>query len=33
MVRPMADPSSARIDAGFEVYGFRSIEAPVVLQR
>lgn len=33
MVRPVADPSSARIDAGFEVYGFRSIEAPVVLQR
>ena len=28
MVRPSADASNARLDAGFEVYGFRSIEAP-----
>jgi general secretion pathway protein M len=33
MVRPTADPTTARLDASFEVYGFRSIEAPVVLQQ
>jgi general secretion pathway protein M len=33
VVRPRGDSPDARLDAGFEVYGFRNIEAPLVLQR
>ena len=33
IVRPTGDPSNARLDAGFEVYGFRNSEAPLPLQR
>jgi general secretion pathway protein M len=33
IVRPTGDPSNARLDAGFEVYGFRNSEAPLALQR
>jgi general secretion pathway protein M len=33
MMRPTGDPSNIRLDAGFEVYGFRNIEAPLTLQQ
>jgi general secretion pathway protein M len=33
IVRPTGDQSNARLDAGFEVYGFRNSEAPLPLQR
>ena len=33
MVRPTGDPSNIRLDAGFEVYGFRNIAAPLTLQQ
>ena len=33
MVRPTADLSNARLDAGFEVYGFRDFEAPSAMHQ
>jgi len=33
LMRPTGDSSNARIDAGFEVYGFRNSEAPLAPQR
>lgn len=33
MMRPVGDTSNVRLDAGFEVYGFRSAEAPSAPQQ
>ena len=33
VMHPREDSPDARLDAGFEMYGFRNIEAPVALQR